>query len=87
MAGGGQGETDAVLDCARVLGAPVMADWLSGSRRQRTGVVAAGDAILRSDVAAGLLRPDVVVRFGAVPTLRRSLRTGCMNGRAPGRRT
>ncbi|MGO9344673.1 MAG: 2-succinyl-5-enolpyruvyl-6-hydroxy-3-cyclohexene-1-carboxylic-acid synthase [Acidimicrobiales bacterium] len=67
VAGGGAGEPDAILGCAQALGAPVLADWLSGCRRRRNGVVAAGDAILRSDDAASLLRPDVVLRFGAVP--------------------
>ena len=65
VAGSGAGEPEAVLDAAEALGAPVLADPLSGCRRHRRGVVAACDAILRDDAAASLLRPDVVVRLGA----------------------
>jgi 2-succinyl-5-enolpyruvyl-6-hydroxy-3-cyclohexene-1-carboxylate synthase len=65
LAGAGAGVPDAVLDCAQALGAPVVADPLSGCRRLNTRVVAAGDPILRSDAASSLLRPDVVIRVGA----------------------
>jgi 2-succinyl-5-enolpyruvyl-6-hydroxy-3-cyclohexene-1-carboxylate synthase len=65
VAGAGAGVPDAVLDCAQALGAPLLADPLSGCRRPKTGVVAAADPILRSDAASSLLRPDVVIRLGA----------------------
>jgi 2-succinyl-5-enolpyruvyl-6-hydroxy-3-cyclohexene-1-carboxylate synthase len=64
VAGAGCGPPEDVLAAADALGAPVLADPLSGLRRRRTGVVAAGDSILRSDLAASALRPDVVLRAG-----------------------
>ncbi len=66
VAGAGGGAPDSILGAARVLGAPVLADPLSGCRRNFPGVIAAGDAILRNDQAASLLRPHVVLRIGSV---------------------
>ena len=57
---------------ARALGAPLLADPLSGLRtgaHDRACVVDAYDALLR-DARAGALRPDCVLRFGAAPTSR-----------------
>jgi 2-succinyl-5-enolpyruvyl-6-hydroxy-3-cyclohexene-1-carboxylate synthase len=67
VVGSGADSPEAVLACARTLGAPVVADPLSGCRLRATGttVVAAYDPILRSDAAASALRPDVVLRIGA----------------------
>lgn len=65
VAGSGAGSPSAVLGAAEALGAPVLADPMSGCRFQRTGIVAASDAILRCEVAASVLRPDVVVRLGS----------------------
>jgi 2-succinyl-5-enolpyruvyl-6-hydroxy-3-cyclohexene-1-carboxylate synthase len=55
----------AVLDC------PVVADPLSPMRRgphDRTRVLAAYDAYLRSESFAAAHRPEWILRFGAVPT-------------------
>ena len=53
------------------LGAPLLADPLSQLRwgdRDRGCVIDAYDAALRHDATAGALAPDVIVRFGSVPT-------------------
>lgn len=55
---------------ARALGAPLLADPLSGLRtgdHDRTHVLDAYDAFLR-DARASTLAPDCVLRFGAAPT-------------------
>lgn len=57
----------AVLDLARVTGWPVWADPRSGLRVGHPNVVAAVDPVLRDDVVAARLRPDVVLRFGSLP--------------------
>lgn len=60
----------AVTALARALGAPLLADPLSGIRtgpHDRTHVVDAYDAFLR-DPRAAALAPDCVLRFGAAPT-------------------
>ena len=64
IAGKGCGPSDAVLAAAEALGAPVLADPLSGLRCRRVGTVGAADSILRSDFAASALRPEVVLRGG-----------------------
>jgi len=61
----------AVTDLGRALGWPVLADPLSRVRwggHDTTGVVAAGDALLRCEAFAAARAPDVVLRFGRVPT-------------------
>jgi len=60
----------AIARLAEALDAPVLADPLSGMRtgpHSRERVIDSYDAFLR-DPAAAALRPDVIVRFGAVPT-------------------
>ena len=55
---------------ASALGAPLLADPLSGLRtgpHDRTHIVDAYDAFLR-DSRAEALAPDCVLRFGAAPT-------------------
>lgn len=64
--------TDELAALARALGAPLLADPLSGLRtgaHDRTHVVDAYDALVR-DARAAALRPDCVLRFGAAPTSR-----------------
>lgn len=61
----------AVAGLAAALGYPVLADPLSLVRcgpHDRALVVDAYDAFLRDAGAAGRLRPEVVLRFGALPT-------------------
>ncbi|NJD66875.1 MAG: 2-succinyl-5-enolpyruvyl-6-hydroxy-3-cyclohexene-1-carboxylic-acid synthase [Chloroflexi bacterium] len=56
---------------AAALGAPLLADPLSGLRvgsHDRSHVMASYDAVLRDRRAAGDCEPDVVVRFGGRPT-------------------
>lgn len=63
---------DALAGLARALGAPLLADPLSGLRtgaHDRACVVDAYDALLQ-DARATTLRPDCVLRFGAAPTSR-----------------
>jgi 2-succinyl-5-enolpyruvyl-6-hydroxy-3-cyclohexene-1-carboxylate synthase len=60
------GAPDAVFGAALALGAPVVADPLSGCRRHLRGVIASADALLRDDATAASLRPDVVVRLGGL---------------------
>ncbi len=60
----------AIGDLAEALGAPLLADPLSGLRtgpQDRTHVIDAYDAFLR-DPRAHSLAPDCVLRFGAAPT-------------------
>ena len=63
----GRGAEPEVLDMARSLGWPVLADAVSGLRECDSHVVVAFDAILRSQKAASRLAPEVVVRVGAPP--------------------
>ena len=63
---------DALAGLARALGAPLLADPLSGLRtgaHDRACVGDAYDALLR-DARAAAPRPDCVLRFGAAPTSR-----------------
>ncbi len=65
------GGADALVGLAGALGAPILADGLANLRtgsHPREQVVAHADLILRSAVARRLLRPDLVLRFGATPT-------------------
>ncbi len=60
-----------VADLAHALGYPILADPLSQVRvgqHDRTLVIDSYDAFLRDEPAAQLLRPDIVVRVGAIPT-------------------
>ncbi|MFZ0664864.1 MAG: 2-succinyl-5-enolpyruvyl-6-hydroxy-3-cyclohexene-1-carboxylic-acid synthase [Acidimicrobiales bacterium] len=66
IAGGGCGDPRKVLAAAASIGAPVLADPLSGCRRRHPNVVGAADSILRDDRIAQALRPDVVIRLGKI---------------------
>jgi 2-succinyl-5-enolpyruvyl-6-hydroxy-3-cyclohexene-1-carboxylate synthase len=62
---------DGITDLARLLGWPVLPDPLSGLRagRHRQGhVVEAYEALLRVPEFVEAARPEVVLRFGAMPT-------------------
>jgi 2-succinyl-5-enolpyruvyl-6-hydroxy-3-cyclohexene-1-carboxylate synthase len=62
---------EAVTDLARKLGYPIAADPLSGVRcgpHGRSLVLDAYDALLRDGGVAEALQPQVVLRFGALPT-------------------
>lgn len=62
---------EAITDLARLLGWPVLADPLSGLRagRHRQGhIVEAYEALLRVPEFVQAARPEVVLRFGAMPT-------------------
>ncbi|MBV9356504.1 MAG: 2-succinyl-5-enolpyruvyl-6-hydroxy-3-cyclohexene-1-carboxylic-acid synthase [Chloroflexi bacterium] len=62
-----------VVALADRLGYPVLADPLSGVRRAATGgpmVLDAYDAFLRDSATVERLRPDVVLRVGAMPAAR-----------------
>ena len=58
---------EALPEAAAALGFPLLADPLSWARRGPAGI-AHYDALLRADAFAARLRPDVVVRFGDLPT-------------------
>lgn len=64
----------AVCNFAQQLGAPLLAEPLSQLRAgdfvSTTPLIAAADAILRSDSCAAALAPDLVLRLGAAPTSR-----------------
>ncbi len=68
----GDPETPAALaELANALGAPILADPLSGLRAGHhpvEQVVGMGDALARAGRLDADLRPDVVVRFGPIPT-------------------
>ena len=68
VAGGGAArsavEADAILDLARALGWPVIADHLSGCRLDRPETAWPTDAMLRLPAIAEELRPEIVLRFG-----------------------
>lgn len=66
LVGAGSPDPQVVLRLAEALGAPVVADPLSGARVTKNGVIAAADLFLRSDAVAGALRPHAVVRIGGV---------------------
>jgi 2-succinyl-5-enolpyruvyl-6-hydroxy-3-cyclohexene-1-carboxylate synthase len=67
VAGGGIGDPTAVLDLARRLGWPVLADPRSGCRVPASASIAAFDALLRHEPFATARRPEVVVRLGDPP--------------------
>ena len=67
VAGGGMAPAPALLDLAEAAGWPVLADPLSGLRRG-PHAVSAYEAVLRSPGAATALRPDLVLRVGALGT-------------------
>jgi len=59
-------DVDAVLGLASRLDWPVLADGPSGCRRAHPNVVSAADALLRDDAVSERLRPEVVIRIGAL---------------------
>lgn len=67
VAGGQLDDATEVLDVAARLGWPVVADPRSGCRVPAAEVVSHADAILRSDVRALDLAPEVVLRLGTSP--------------------
>lgn len=70
VAGAGCEASRGVLELARKLGWPVLADPRSGCRVVETSssvVIAAADAILRSEEFARSHRPQVIVRIGEPP--------------------
>ncbi len=78
---GARGDAAPVARLARMLGWPILADPLSGmrhGRHDRTNVVDGYDVFLRSDAFCVQHPPDVVLRFGGLPTskpLQRYLQT------------
>jgi 2-succinyl-5-enolpyruvyl-6-hydroxy-3-cyclohexene-1-carboxylate synthase len=67
VAGRGVVHADAVHTLAAVLHWPVIADPSSGCRLPRPATVSHADEILRVPVMAERLRPDIVLRLGALP--------------------
>ena len=66
-----QGLARAVTALSAACGYPILADPLSGLRfgsHDRTGIVDAYDPFLRDQATADALRPEVVIRIGAIPT-------------------
>ena len=63
-------DADAVLALADTLGWPVLADAPSGCRRTHPRVVTTADALLRHDGFADALRPEFVLRLGALHSSR-----------------
>jgi 2-succinyl-5-enolpyruvyl-6-hydroxy-3-cyclohexene-1-carboxylate synthase len=64
---------DAVAELARKLACPILADPLSGLRfgsHDLSAVLSRYDAFLRRDGVMATLRPDWVLRFGAMPVSR-----------------
>ncbi len=62
---------EAVATLANRAGFPIVADPLSqlrAGRHDRTRVITTGDPLARAGRIAGDLEPEVVIRFGAVPT-------------------
>lgn len=58
---------DSLLALAATIGWPVWADPRSGLRRVHPAVVSAADPLMRDGRVAERLRPEVIVRFGALP--------------------
>lgn len=67
VAGAGAGDPVAVLELAKQLEWPVLADARSGCRTGDAAVVAAFDAILRDAGFAAAHRPEVAIHVGALP--------------------
>ena len=73
-------EAHAVLSWARALGLPLLADPLSGLRRFDDELVVDNyDTVLGDSKRAGMLAPEVVVRFGRYPVSKRAAQfaAGC----------
>ncbi len=70
VAGAGTGDPVAVHHLAGLLGWPVLADACSTARTPDSATVGAFDSLLRHRSYADQGRPDVVLRFGAVPASR-----------------
>ncbi|MHB1974457.1 MAG: 2-succinyl-5-enolpyruvyl-6-hydroxy-3-cyclohexene-1-carboxylic-acid synthase [Acidimicrobiales bacterium] len=64
-AGSGRSGREGVLELARILGWPVLADPRAWPRVPAPDVVSAADGVLRSSVASEHLAPDVVLHLGA----------------------
>ena len=70
VAGAGCTASENILELAKVLGWPVLADPRSGCRvieKSSPVVVASADTFLRSERLARSLRPEVIVRMGEPP--------------------
>lgn len=67
LAGAGGGDPQEILALAEAAGWPVLADPRSGCRTDHPAVVTHADAIVRHRATAEALRPDVVLRLGALP--------------------
>ena len=65
VAGADCGDPHTVAEAADALGWPVLADPRSGLRRPGSGVIAAADAILRSDAFCATHPPEFVLILGA----------------------
>lgn len=67
VAGRGSGSTSLLLDAARRLGWPVLADPRSGMAIDDPCVVTVADTLVRDPRLADVLRPEVIVLAGAPP--------------------
>lgn len=65
VAGEGSGPPSVVVEFARTLGWPLLADPRSGCRIDDPVVVAAADAVLRDGAVAAALRPEAAVVLGS----------------------
>jgi 2-succinyl-5-enolpyruvyl-6-hydroxy-3-cyclohexene-1-carboxylate synthase len=63
----GRGEQHPAVELAERLGYPLLADPLSGARGSRTAI-ATYDLLLRNPDFSGRMRPEIVLRFGDLPT-------------------
>jgi 2-succinyl-5-enolpyruvyl-6-hydroxy-3-cyclohexene-1-carboxylate synthase len=67
VAGARGASAEAVAGLAHALGWPVIADPTGGCRGEETFLIRHADALLRNEAIAASLRPQVVLRFGALP--------------------
>lgn len=67
VAGPEKYRNDSIVKLAEALGWPIIADPRSSARVPNRVVVAAADSILRDADSAKQLKPEVVLRFGALP--------------------
>ncbi len=67
VAGAGIDDPDAVHELAGVAGWPVLADPRGGTRTPAPATIAHADALLRHRTFAASVRPEAVLRLGALP--------------------